>query len=101
MIEYVVQNLEGETFGSDEFPLSKFGELVSTLDEASEEHPDISVTHRESGWHLTITSKGTVILSKRFEQRRRLRGVDRDTVLKLMSEFAVGGPDSVSTYAWQ
>jgi hypothetical protein len=85
----------------EDFPESRFGELLDELSTADSEHPDLSMTH-DSEWCLSFSKGGLVTLENLEEGEPRHRtGVGREECLDLMRALAVGDLEWIGTGSWQ
>lgn len=75
-------------------------ELLEHAEEA--DHPDASLVH-ESGWSLTVTAGGTVVLENLEDESEpsRLRlGVEKRDALRLWERLAAGDVEGLQDEAW-
>ena len=88
--------------GSEAEPtIKRMQELIAELKVKDEEHPDMWLAHKESGWILRLDEDNVAYLEDpEGENVSHIKEASSDYALKLWSKFALGGPGSVSNEPW-
>ena len=89
--------------GSDHAPSpERMKEVLSELDHADPEHPDVCLTH-ESGWSLKAFETGLLVWEnvESGHPPRHMRKVLRQHVLQLWAKLSEGGIDEIDREDWQ
>ncbi len=77
--------------------------ILAELDEPrDDEHPDVSVTHDDSGWAVSAFQTGLVVWEnpEQDDDPRHLRDVSRQEVRRIMVLVSEGRIDEVDRLDW-
>lgn len=89
----------------DDPPLGRLDALIAELDEGARdpEHPDVSVTHDDSGWNLSAYPSGAVIWENLDEPEAPPRHmfVSRERLKALMVALAEGRLGDIEREDWK
>jgi hypothetical protein len=81
--------------------------LLALLEELDgppdDEHPDVAVTHAESGWIVSVFQSGLLVWENPDlpDPPRHMDGVSRETALRVMMLVAAGDLDAVESMEWR
>ncbi|MGH4036019.1 hypothetical protein ACQB60_44790 [Actinomycetota bacterium Odt1-20B] len=100
-MSYFMRDLMGGAVDEPDPAMMK--RVLSSLAEADDEHPDVSLTH-ESGWCLSAFHGGLVIWEHPEDGSvapREIREVALEEVLRLFGLLAVGDIASIEALPWK
>ncbi len=85
-----------------EYPLESLSSLYDELLEATNEHPDVSLTH-ESEWCLSAYSSGLLVWEnvEGDGEPKHLENTTKEKVITLWSLLAKGNISEIETENWQ
>lgn len=97
---FYIRHLMGN--GESSPPLDRLPALLDELENAEDEHPDVSLTH-ESGWGLSVFASGLVIFENVEEGNdpRHRRRCKRSEILTMFEELARGDLAALNARRWR
>lgn len=86
----------------------KLREVLAQLDDrdllAEADHPDVSLTHDDSGWMITLYPSGIAAyenLERPDEAPRHMKNLSRQRALQLWIELSAGHLDRIAAQPWE
>jgi hypothetical protein len=89
--------------GSEEPNVSsaRMAAVLASLDQADDEHPDVSLTH-ETEWSMAVFPSGLVVFENlETGDPMHMRGVSRARALELWQQLARGEVESLRALPWE
>lgn len=99
---YIVDRMGGGSREDENPSVARMVEHLDSLDPNDDEHPCVSLVHRESGWGIEVFASGLLILENTSirDSERHLRAAGRDKVLALWQALALGDIQTVMAEPW-
>jgi hypothetical protein len=89
--------------GSDEANVSpeRMAAVLASLDQADDEHPDVSLAH-ETDWSMAVFPSGLVVFENlETGPPMHMRGVSRARALELWQQLARGEVEALRALPWE